>query len=259
MDPYRPSRLRPLILAHRGASRRAPENTMAAFRLAAQLGADGIELDVQLSKDGEAVVMHNSTVDRTSDGHGRVRDLLLAELRVLDAGGWFAPEFTGERIPTLAEVLHELGPRLVLNIELKTATVFGGGLEAEVVRLVEDAALGERVILSSFDPLALWRVRRLNPHLSTGLLYAPDSPLYVRGRWLQPLARPAALHPRWDMLDGPSVAAAQRRGLAVRPWTCDDPDGLRRLAGWGVDAIITNVPDLTRAVLQPNHGGSADL
>jgi glycerophosphoryl diester phosphodiesterase len=249
MDTYHePQHRRPLILAHRGASRRAPENTMAAFRLAAHLGADGIELDVQLSQDGEVVVMHDSRVDRTSDGHGRVRDLPLATLRALDAGGWYGPEFAGEPIPTLAEVLHELGPRLVLNIELKTAALFGGGLEAEVVRLVEDAALGERVILSSFDPLALWRVRRLNPHLSTGLLYAPDSPLHVRGRWLQPLARPAALHPRWDMLDGPGVAAAHRRGLAVRPWTCDDPDGLRRLVGWGVDALITNVPDLARAV-----------
>jgi glycerophosphoryl diester phosphodiesterase len=248
MDSQRPPQLRPLILAHRGASRRAPENTMAAFRLAAQLGADGVELDVQLSKDGEAVVMHDSRVDRTSDGHGRVADLTLAELRALDAGGWVAPEFAGERIPTLAEVLYELGPRLVLDVELKTAGLFGGGLEAEVVRLVEDAGLGERVILSSFDPLALWRVRRLNPHLSTGLLSAPDSPSYIRGRWLQALARPAALHPRWDTLDGPAVAAAHRQGLAVRPWTCDDPDGLRRLVAWGVDAIITNVPDVARGV-----------
>jgi glycerophosphoryl diester phosphodiesterase len=247
MDPHRPSQFRPLILAHRGASRRAPENTMAAFRLAAQLGADGLELDVQLTSDGEVVVMHDSTLNRTSNGHGRVLDWPLAGLRVLDAGGWYAPEFAGEPIPTLAEVLHELGPRLVLNVELKT-TLFGGGLEAEVVRLVEDAGLGERVILSSFDPLALWRVRRLNPHLATGLLYAPDSPLYIRGRWLQALARPAALHPRWDTLDGPGVAAAHRQGLAVRPWTCDDPDGLRRLIEWGVDAIITNVPDVALAV-----------
>ncbi len=221
---------------------------MAAFRLAAQLGADGIELDVRLSKDGEVVVMHDSRVDRTSDGQGRVGDLTLAELRALDAGGWYAPEFAGERIPTLAEVLHELGPRLVLNVELKPASLFGGALEAEVVRLIEDAGLAERVILSSFDPLALWRVRRLNPHLSTGLLYAPDSSLVIRRCWLQALARPAALHPRWDTLDGQVVAAAHRQGLAVRPWTCDDPDGLRRLMAWGVDAIITNVPDVARAV-----------
>ena len=240
---------RPLILAHRGASRSAPENTLAAFRLAPHLGADGIELDVQLSKDGEVVVIHDSTVDKTTDGHGRVEDLTLAELESLDAGSWYAAEFAGERIPTLARVLQELGPRLVFNIELKPATLFGDRLAAEVIRLVEDAALVERVIISSFNPLALWRVRRLSPHISTGLLYAPDSPLHLRRRWLQPLARPAALHPRWDTLDGPGVAAAHRRGLAVRPWTCDDPDGLRRLIGWGVDAIITNVPDRARALL----------
>src|SRR5512137_910870 len=96
---YDPQLRRPLILAHRGASRRAPENTMAAFRLAVQVGADGVELDVQLSRDGEVVVMHDGRVDRTSDGHGRVRDLTLAELRAFDAGRWVAPEFAGERIP----------------------------------------------------------------------------------------------------------------------------------------------------------------
>ncbi len=242
---------RPLILAHRGANQRAPENTLAAFRLAVDMGADGVELDVQLCKDGEAVVIHNFTVDETTDGQGWVKDFTLAELQALDAGDWYATEFAGECIPTLAQVLRELGPRLVLNIELKTTMPFTDGLEAEVVRLVEDANLVRRVIISSFDPVALWRVRRLNRHISTGLLYAPDLPRYLRDHWLQPLARPAALHPRWDMLDERTVTAAHRRGLAVRPWTCDDPDALRRLASWGVDAIITNRPDLLRDLLQP--------
>jgi glycerophosphoryl diester phosphodiesterase len=246
LHPYRP-----LILAHRGASYQAPENTMAAFRLAAEMGADGIELDVQLCKDGEVVVIHNFAVDETSDGHGRVKDFTLAELQALDAGAWYAIEFAGERIPTLTQVLHELGPRLVLNVEIKTATpFFTDGLEAEVVRLVEDANMVQHVIISSFSPVALWRVRRLNRHISTGLLYAPDLPRYLRDRWLQSLARPAALHPRWDMLDEQTIAAAHRHGLAVRPWTCDDPDALRRLVGWGVDAIITNQPDLLRDLLQ---------
>ena len=222
---------------------------MAAFRLAAHLGADGIELDVQLSKDGEVVVMHDSTggQDQRRPRPGRGFDAGRAENRSTPAGG-MRPSSPASASRPWPRCLHELGPRLVLNVELKTAALFGGGLEAEVVRLIEDAGLGERVILSSFDPLALWRVRRLNPHLSTGLLYAPDSPLYLRGRWLQPLARPAALHPRWDTLDGPGVAAAHRQGLAVRPWTCDDPDGLRRLIEWGVDAIITNVPDRARSL-----------
>jgi glycerophosphoryl diester phosphodiesterase len=240
---------RPLILAHRGASHAAPENTMAAFRLAAEMGADGLELDVQLSKDGEAVVFHGSRVNETTDGSGRVVDLTLAELQELDAGGWFAPDFAGEGIPNLAQVLHELGPRLRLNIELKTGTLFSDGLEAEVVRLVEDSNLVHQVIISSFNPLALWRVRRLNRFIPTGLLYAPDQPRYLRDRWLGPLVRPNALHPRWDMLDQESVAAAQRQGLKVIPWTCNDADTVLRLAGWGVDAIITDRPDLLYGLL----------
>jgi len=235
---------RPLILAHRGACHTAPENTMAAFRLAAEIGADGIELDVQLCKDDEVVVIHNPRVDETTDGNGGVKDLTLAELQELDAGSWFATEFAGERIPTLAQVLHELGPRLVLNIELKTGSLLSQGLEAEVVRLVEDTNLVHQVIVSSFNPLALWRVRRLNRFISIGLLYAPDQPRYLRDRWLQPLVRPNALHPRWDTLDQEGVAAAHRLGLRVNPWTCNDPEASSRLINWGVDAIITDRPDL---------------
>jgi glycerophosphoryl diester phosphodiesterase len=235
---------RPLILAHRGASAQAPENTMAAFRLAAQMGADGVELDVRLSKDGEAVVIHNPTLDETTNGRGRVKDFALAQLQSLDAGGWFGPDFAGERIPTLTQVLRELGPRLTLNIELKTEALFSGGLEVEVVRLVEDANLVHRVVISSFDPLALWRVRRLNRNIPTGLLYAPDLPFYLRYRWLQPLAQPDGLHPRWDTVDEQAVAAAHRQGLALRPWTCNDPQAMQRLIQWGVDAIITDRPDL---------------
>jgi glycerophosphoryl diester phosphodiesterase len=222
---------------------------MAAFQLAAEMGADGLELDAQLCKDGEAVVIHDFTVDRTTDGRGRVNDLTLAELQSLDAGVWHAAQFAGQRVPTLAQVLHELGPRLTLNIELKTVTLRSNGLEAEVVRLVEDTGMVSQVIVSSYNPVALWRVRRLNPHVSTGILYAPDLPRYLRDRWLQPLIRPAALHPRWDMVDGQMVSAAHRHGLKVVPWTCDEPDAMRRLVGWEVDAIITSRPGLLHDLL----------
>jgi glycerophosphoryl diester phosphodiesterase len=235
---------RPLILAHRGARHQAPENTLAAFRLAAEMGADGVELDVQLCRDGEAVVIHDSTVDETTDGRGRVKDYTLAELQALDAGGWYAAEFAGECIPSLAQVLHELGPRLMLNIELKTDALLSDGLEAEVVRLVEDTNLVHQVIVSSFNPAALWRLRRLNRRIPIGLLYSPDQAPHLRGRWLQPLLRPNALHPRWDMLDQAAVAAARRRGLMVNPWTCNEPEAMLRLIQWGVDAIITDRPDL---------------
>jgi glycerophosphoryl diester phosphodiesterase len=236
---------KPLLnIAHRGARHGAPENTMAAFRLAAEMGAGGLELDVQLCKDGEAVVIHDFTVDRTTDGRGQVKDFTLTELQSLDAGGWYAAQFAGQRVPTLAQVLHELGPRLTINIELKTVTLRSDGLEAEVVRLVEDTGMVSQVIVSSYNPVALWRVRRLNPYVSTGILYAPDMPRYLRDRWLQPLVRPAALHPRWDMIDQQTVSAAHRQGLKMIPWTCEEPDAMRRLADWGVDGIITGRPDL---------------
>lgn len=246
---------RPLILAHRGASQQAPENTMTAFRLAAKMGADGIELDVQLCKDGEAVVIHNFTVDETTSGSGRVKDFTLAEIQSLDAGSWYGPEFAGERIPTLAQVLHELGPRLMLNIELKATTLRSDGLEAEAVRLVEDANMVHRVTISSFNLATLWRIHRLNRHLSTGLLYAPDQPRHLRDRWLQPLVRPNALHPRWDMIDKQAVAAAHRQGLAVNPWTCNEPEAMLRLISWGVDAIITDHPDLLYNLLHITESG----
>ena len=246
----------PLIIAHRGASRQAPENTMAAFRLAAELGADGIELDAQLARDGEVVVIHNATLDETTDGRGRVQDVNLSELQKLDAGSWYGAPYAGERIPSLAQVLHELGPRLLLNVELKTEAVFSNRLEAEVVRLVEDANMVERVVVSSFNPMALWRVRRLNRHVATGLLYAPDQPIHLRQRWLQPLARPQALHPRWDMVERDFVSAAHGQGLKVNVWTVNDEEAMLRLTGWGVDAIITDRPDRLLSLVRNTGGGT---
>jgi glycerophosphoryl diester phosphodiesterase len=123
---------------------------MAAFRLAAEMGADGVELDVQLCEDVEAVVFHNARVDETTDGGGRVVDLTPAELQGLDAGAWFVPDLAGERIPTLAQVLHELGARLALDIELKTGGLFSDGLEAEIVTLVEESNIGLRVVACIF-------------------------------------------------------------------------------------------------------------
>ncbi|MFQ5613456.1 MAG: glycerophosphodiester phosphodiesterase, partial [Anaerolineae bacterium] len=214
----------PLNLAHRGASHAAPENTMVAFRLAAELGADGLEVDVQLSRDGEAVVIHDADVSRTTQGRGRVGDLSLDQIRALDAGSHKGGEFAGEGVPTLAQVLEELGQRLLLNIELKTWSLGDTGLEAEVVRLVEDAGLAHRVIISSFNPLALRRVRRLNPNLWRGLLLAPRPPFWLAGPLPRWLARPHALHPHWRAINADWLKREQRRGLAVNIWTCDDPD-----------------------------------
>jgi len=240
----------PLNFAHRGASAEAPQNTLPAFMLAIDLGADGIEFDVQLSKDGQPVVIHDFVVDTTTDGRGRVRDKTLAELKELDAGRRFAPLFAGERIPTLDQVLDAVGSRLLLNVELKTPGASDNGLAAAVIDRLARRGLLERAVLSSFNPLAVWRARRLNPHVATGMLYAESLPFFLRRPWLRRVVRPSALHPHHTLVDEAYVRWARKQGYRVNVWTADDPGDMWRLVRAGVDTIITNRPDLLLEVLR---------
>ena len=143
---------RPLVIAHRGASAYAPENTLAAFRLAAEQGADAVELDAKLSADGQVVVIHDPTVERTTNGSGEVRQLSLAQIKSLDAGGFLSPQFAGEPIPTLAEVFDAVGHQLLINVELTNYASPRGRPGRKVVGLVKDFHLEERVLFSSFHP-----------------------------------------------------------------------------------------------------------
>jgi len=232
----------PLNLAHRGASAVAPQNTLAAFEQAGDMGADGVELDVHLSADGVPVVIHDATVDRTTDGHGRVGALSLEELKSLDAGRWFDPTFAGEQIPTLEEVADALGQRLLVNVELKSISLRENGLERAVIDVIERSALTERVLISSFNPLSLRRVRRLAPHLPLGLLTLPRMPRPLSPLW-RALVRVEAHHPHHTQIDRQFVAQARRWGYRIFAWVVDEPAEIRRLADLGVDGIITNVPD----------------
>lgn len=240
---------RVLNLGHRGASHDAPQNTLAAFRLANEYGADGYELDVHLTKDGVPVVIHDFTVDTTTDGTGPVAGFTLAELKRLDAGVKFSPRFAGERIPTLAEVFDILEPHSIVNVELKTRSIGDNGLERATIQLIRERGLQERVILSSFNPFSLLRARRIAPELKIGLLYAPDLPLYLRKAWFRLVVKPQALHPHYRMVDARYMAWAKRKGYEVNVWTVDDPEDMRRLAALGVNAIITNRPDVLKSVL----------
>ncbi len=237
-----------LNFAHRGASQNAPQNTLAAFRLAREMGVDGVELDVQVSKDGEAVVIHDFTVDATTDGQGPVKDKTLAELKELDAGSRFDARFAGERIPTLEEVIVEVGHQLVLNIELKARAFGSAHLVAEVVRLIEDHGLIHRVIVSSFNPLALRRVKKLNQRIATGLLYYFDLPAHLLRALLLFLTEPDALHPEKHLVTQEYMRWAKERGYRVNVWTVDEPAEMERLIALGVDGIITNRPDVLREV-----------
>lgn len=222
------------LYAHRGASAEAPENTLAAFRRALEVGADGIELDVHLAADGVPVVIYDDTLERTTDGGGAVAGLPLEALRELDAGAWFAPEFSGEQLPTLESTLKLLAGRLRLNVEVKEARA---GMA--VLELLRHFHLAD-VVVSSFDHGLLTRLRRVAPDLPLAMLLAA-------GNWHRAVARAVSLracafHPHADLVNRPLLAACRRFQLPVYAWTVDDPGRARSLARAGVAGLFTNDP-----------------
>lgn len=254
---------RPRVIAHRGASGHAPENTLAAFLLAAEMGADGIELDVHLTADGEVVVMHNDTVDATTDGRGPIRGMTLHELKALDAGRWYDARYAGERVPALAEVFQAIGRRLWINVEIKAERGLAfqdkqqGQLEAEVVRLIEDYEMSQQVLVSSFSASALRQVYRLCPDIPLGFLYSQLPRLSSRPllrlirAWVVPYN---ALHPAIGWVDARRVTWARQMGLPLNVWTVNAADDMRSMRDLGVNGIITNYPDRLIQVLAERPG-----
>jgi len=237
------------VWAHRGASAVAPENTMAAFRAAEAAGADGIELDVHLSRDGVPVVLHDETLERTTDGRGPVGAVSLAQLRQLDAGAWFDPAFAGERLPTLEEVFVWASDRLRLNVEIKAAEA---GLA--VVELLRNNPR-VRILVSSFDHGMLEQLRRHAPELP--LAFLVDSPFWRRAVRRAVQCRAESLHPRYDLLSHPLLAACRRQGLAVHCWTVDRPEESASLRRRGVAGVFTNDPALIIHHLRHCDGGGS--
>ena len=237
------------VIAHRGASEKFPENTLSAFRAAIDMGADSVELDVILSQDGTVVVIHDDSVDRTTDGSGNVADLTLAELKALDAGSWFGPEHAGERIPTLQEVMDLTKDRIRLDIELKGVSKTPTPLEGAVVKLIERNQIEDQVVVSSFNPLALFYLRRANSRIATALIYQEELGVHLRDRWFAPLLHPDGLRPGRRMATEEHVKQLKDRGHEVVTWTVNDPDEMRKLIALGVDGIITNRPDVLRSIV----------
>jgi glycerophosphoryl diester phosphodiesterase len=237
------------VIAHRGAPRHAPENTLAAFRRAAGDGADAIELDARLTSDGAVVVLHDSTLDRTTDGTGPVSAHSLTEVKRLDAGLRFSPGFAGERIPLLEEVFEAVGRRLLINIELKVLDTLSSGLGPDTVKAVRAHSMADQVVISSFNPFALRRAKQAGPEIECALLLANDLPGWMRWGVTRRYSRADGLHPDFVMADETYVARARKHGLPVRVWTVDDEARMRRLIALGVDAIITNVPDALAAIV----------
>jgi len=236
---------RPIVLvdAHRGASAHHPENTLASFRAAVDTGADSVEFDLRLSADGHAVVIHDETVDRTTDGTGTVSDLPVAELRALDAGSWKNARFSGERIPTLEETLTVLGSTSRVNMELKTEDP---AIAEVAVAAIERRRLHHRIMVSSFHLEHLVRVKTRLPGVWTHLFLEPPLPDGFwdgDGRFVNSLGLP------WQSITTGLIDEFHRRGRAAWTYTVDDPDRALELAASGVQAITTNDPESIIRVL----------
>jgi glycerophosphoryl diester phosphodiesterase len=241
---------RPVIFAHRGASAYAPENTLAAFSLAVQLGADAIELDAKLSRDGQVVVIHDQTVDRTTSATGKVIEMSLAELRQLDAGSHFDIAFKDEPIPTLEQVFETVGKQIYINIELTNYASKTDDLPEKVTQLVKRHNLSQRVMFSSFNPLALRRAHRELPEVPVGLLALPGQRGAWARSWLGRLVKYQALHPHYSDVTARMVENLHRRGCRIHPFTINEVPEMQRLAQLDVDGIITGDPIRALQVLK---------
>jgi glycerophosphoryl diester phosphodiesterase len=229
--------MQPALMAHRGNSGLAPENTLAAFGKALETPAEWIELDVHLSADGEVVVMHDATVDRTTDGQGAIAELTLAELKKLDAGSWFGPEFAGETVPTLAEVVGLVGSRIRLNVEVKSSA--DPQSSRKVVAVLRDGGVLERSLISSFGLEALLETRRHWHDPVLGLITGKAADLEIAiAQELQ------WFNVHFGQVDVALARQAHAAGLKLTIWTMDDPQQWNHFAAQGVDSICTNVPHL---------------
>lgn len=240
----------PIVFAHRGASAHAPENTLAAFRLAAEHGADAIELDAKLSADGQIVVFHDPTLQRTTGATGLLSSQPLSALKELDAGSFFGPQFRGERIPTLAEVFEEVGQRLLINVELTNYSTPKDNLPEAVVELIVRMGLQKRILLSSFYPDNLTRARQALPDIPVGLLAMPGLNGLLSRSALSLKVSPQFLHPNLRDATARLIRSEHKRHRRVHVWTVNRQEDMRRLFADGVDGIFTDDPLLARQTLQ---------
>ncbi len=235
-----------LVYGHRGAGFLAPENTLASFKLAAEIGVDTIELDVHLTADGALAVMHDPDVSRTTTSKGRIGDLTLAELRQLDAGSKFSPAYAGEGAPVLPEVLDWARDRIPLLIEIKGAPEPAPGIAAAVVKAVREAGMADQVLVKSFFHASVKKVREMAPEIATGILLA-SAPVDPVG-----MAREAgadSLRNLWSYWTAEAVSAARQAGLHTSAWGVNEEAALKRVMDLGLDSFGTDRPRWAKAHL----------
>ena len=235
------------VWAHRGASGYVPENTLDAFQKAVEMGADGIELDVQMTKDGELVVIHDETIDRVSDGKGWVKDYTYAELKKFNFNKTH-PEYEREEIPTLEQVYLLIKPtNLMINVEIKTGIVFYPEIEERVLELTESLGMSDRVVYSSFNHYTIQKIKKLKPEAETGMLY--EDGIVNAVDYACDILKADALHPAdFNVWYPEFLDQCRKRNRRVHVWTVNDEQQMRTFCEAGVDAIITNYPYIAKSV-----------
>lgn len=234
----------PAVIAHRGASAYAPENTLPAFELAVNQNADAVELDAKLTLDEQVIIVHDQTVDRTTNGHGRVNQMTCKEIQSLDAGSWFGQEFINVNIPTLAETFTALKRKIVINIEL---TNYGSPfdlLPEKTAALVKEYDFEDRVFFSSFNPIALIKIHQLLPQSAKGLLALPG----IAGIWTRTFLAKYVPHQAYishrNSVTSKLISNSRRNGKYIHAYTVNLAEEIERLFSWGINGIITDDPPL---------------
>ena len=244
-----PKSKNPIIIGHRGACALAPENTISSFKLAVEHGADFIELDAKLSLDGEVMVIHDQTVDRTTDGTGRVNQLTCSQLKALDAGSKFDKKFKGEKIPTLDEVFKAVGKQVYVNIELTNYSSKNDDLVKKVVEVVKSNQMEKRVLFSSFIPRNLRLIHEMLPEAPVAILCLVGVTGIFTRSFLLTNVSPNFIHPYLMDVTKRLVEKEHTRGRKVNVWTVNAEKDIRRMIKAGVDGIFTDDPLKARSLL----------
>lgn len=237
---------RPVIIAHRGASMHAPENTMSAFQLAIDQNADAFEFDVRLSSDNSVIVMHDSTLDRTTNGSGLVKDHSLAVLKTLNAGHAYGPAFQDEKIPTMEEVFAKFGTSTFYNIELKNSSTPFDNLPSMVSLIIKNSGLLDHVLISSFNPVALYKIEKLLPDIKKSMLLCRSlSADFFSHVSIYPFTYQTA-HLSFPTLNARRIKSFQSKGKLVFSYTLNHPQDMHTALDLGIDGFFTDDPALAR-------------
>lgn len=244
------------VISHRGANKYAPQNTIPAFQKSIDIGVDGFETDVHFSSDGHIVICHNYTVDETSNGMGNVSDMTLERLRELDFGSYFSEKFAGTTLPTLEEFLElcKNDDIKVMNIEIKEPKNGDKSIADKTIEVVKEFGLFDKLLISSFDAAIIVRCKEVDENCKTGFLYSPDRKVTYEKMLLHYVdyakeLKADFLHPHYSLVNANYVRKLHENGIGVNVWTVDDTEMAKRFLGYGVDGLITNVPDMLNPVV----------